>query len=101
MPSMGMAHHSSAAGLKSPADAIRVAVVAAMEYAGALPATAMTMVSNVPRTFARRPDWGLPDVDRLLIGCLFGGKRRQEPPRRCGDRSVRPPESDRREAKLA
>ena len=43
MPSIGMPHHSSAPGAPRPATPTRVAVVAAMEYAGALPATAITI----------------------------------------------------------
>src|SRR3954469_6592173 len=43
MPSIGMPHQSKAAGPAIPAAAISTAVVAAIEYAGALPATAMTI----------------------------------------------------------
>ena len=43
MPSIGMPHHSSAAGAPTPAAPIRRAVLAAIEYAGALPATAISV----------------------------------------------------------
>lgn len=52
MPSIGIAQYSSAAGLARPTDPTSTAVVAAIEYAGALPATAITTVSKVPRALA-------------------------------------------------
>src|SRR4051812_8665848 len=55
MPSMGIAQYSSAAGLASPTAPTRTAAVAAIEYAGALPATAITTVSKVPRALACSP----------------------------------------------
>src|SRR5947209_1429476 len=55
MPSMGIAQYSRAAGLASPTAPTRTAVVAAIEYAGALPATAITTVSKVPRALACSP----------------------------------------------
>src|SRR4051794_27627232 len=55
MPSMGIAQYSRAAGLARPTAPTRTAVVAASEYAGALPATAITTVSTVPRALACSP----------------------------------------------
>src|SRR5215472_6728554 len=55
MPSIGMPQYSSAAGPARPTAPISAAVLPAMVYAGALPATAMTTESNRPRTLARRP----------------------------------------------
>src|SRR3954464_11158657 len=55
MPSMGIAQYSRAAGLARPTEPTRTAVVAAIEYAGALPATAITTVSKVPRALACSP----------------------------------------------
>src|SRR5215469_541984 len=55
MPSIGTPQYSSAAGPARPTAPISAAVLPAMVYAGALPATAMTTESNMPRTFARRP----------------------------------------------
>src|SRR5919205_1076702 len=55
MPSIGIALYSSAAGLARPTTLISTAVVAAMEYAGALPATAMTTESNPLSAPWRRP----------------------------------------------
>ncbi|GKQ34966.1 hypothetical protein ALMP_15130 [Streptomyces sp. A012304] len=42
-------------------------MVAAIEYAGALPATAITTVSNVPRAFDRSPLLLLPMVALLSV----------------------------------
>src|SRR5690242_5145464 len=67
MPSMGMAQYSRAAGLTSPATPIRAAVVAAIEYAGALPATAMTIESDPPSA-PRRSPWSLVLMYLLLQG---------------------------------
>src|SRR3954454_20125668 len=55
MPSIGIAQYSRAAGLARPTEPTRTAVVAAIEYAGALPATAITTVSKVPRALACSP----------------------------------------------
>src|ERR1700754_3383493 len=66
MPSIGIAQYRSAAGLASPTAPTRTAVVAAIEYAGALPATAITTVSNVPRSLACSPLPLLLLMDALL-----------------------------------
>src|SRR5215469_15028646 len=69
MPSIGIPQYSRAAGPANPTAAIRAAVDPAIVYAGALPATAMTIESNRPRTLARKPGWAGTggDVGSMLV----------------------------------
>src|SRR5690348_12669988 len=79
MPSMGIAQYSRAAGLARPTEPTRTAVVAAIEYAGALPATAITTVSKVPRALACSP---LPLLMLMVVLLSVGHDARRRGP--CG-----------------